>query len=118
MKKYILGAFLTLLLAAQPVFADSIYCSCVRTLNKFVPTAPLVNAEFYQTIGFRTTPQVGGIALFSYGLGTLKQHVAYIAYMDALGMELWEGNREECTFTKRWIRWDTPDPYLIGFTRM
>ena len=93
------------------------YCSCVRTLHHFLPSAPLVDAIYYQDF-IRSTPSVGGVALFSYGEVVMLQHVAYIADLDEDGILLWEGNRVDCTFTKRFMRWDKPDPYLVGFLRM
>ncbi len=102
---------------APAVHADSLYCSCVRTLHSFLPEAPLINAIYYQNFP-RTTPQVGAVALFSYGEGVMKQHVAYVASIDEFGMELWEGNKVDCTFTKRFMRWDVPNDYLVGFVKL
>ncbi len=95
----------------------SIYCSCVRTLNSFLPSVPLIDAIYFQSF-VRTTPQVGGVALFSFGEGVWKQHVAYIAYMDEDGILFYHGNRSTCALTKQWMRWDQPDPALVGFLRM
>lgn len=91
---------------------NPLYCSCVRFAHYLNPKIPLVSAIWFQ--GFNNaTPSVGNFALFSYGEGEEKQHIAMITAITEKGFWIREANFKKCTKDTRFIFWN--DLALRGF---
>ncbi len=89
------------------------YCSCVAGLREYIPSTPHVDARWFQTFGYRTTPAVGRVAMFNYGPGDERQHVAYISKIEDTGFWVKDWNWKPCQKLTHFIKWD--DPAIVGF---
>lgn len=87
---------------------NEVYCSCIKTARLFGVVIPFgTDAE---DIVSSSTPEVGGLALFSY---ENTDHVAVITSISETGFTVVEGNYKRCQKTNRFIEWN--DPRIRGF---
>ncbi len=89
-------------------------CSCVRTAREFTSMPiPLQDADAFEQ---NTTPAVGVLALMEYKYATTTvAHVAVVLALTPVGIDIVEGNYEECEITYRTIPYDYKN--LKGFWR-
>jgi len=86
----------------------SIYCSCVQTARSLTHMAvPHLNAD---AIKPNSTPVIGGLVLLKYGE---VSHVAVIKYFIGTGIYVYEGNKDKCQYSERFINLN--DENIIGF---
>lgn len=69
-----------------------------------------MDAEWFQTFGYRTFPAVGRVALLQY---EDVSHVAVVTGVDGSGFTVEEANYKRCKQTTRFIKWNSPE--VVGF---
>ncbi len=84
--------------------------SCVQFVHSRIPSAPLVDAEWFQQFP-RSTPSVGSIAMFKYDSGV--SHVAIVEELQQEGMVVSECNYRKGVCDKRFVKWNNDT--LVGF---
>lgn len=96
----------------KPLAVNDLYCSCVRYAHYLNPKIPPVSAQWFKNFA-KATPAIGRVAIFSYGVGELKQHIAIVTAMDEKGFTVTEANYIRCQKGTRWVSWT--DKSLVGF---
>jgi len=84
--------------------------SCVSYVHSKIPTAPLVDAEWYARFP-RSIPSVGSVAIFKYDTGV--SHVAIVESLEEKGMVVSDCNYKPGICTKRFVEYGHYS--IVGF---
>ena len=76
---------------------DSIFCSCVLTVNSLVSNLPLIDAKDFEPNIANSGARVGDLVLESY---PDIEHIALITDVNAEGFIVSEGNYRKCTYSE------------------
>ncbi len=92
--------------------ASSLYCSCIEYLRAIGVEVPKIDALWMQTFP-KSVPTVGAVALFSYGAGIDKAHVALVTSLGEDSFTVKEANYYSCSKDERVVKYS--DKALVGF---